>query len=149
MQRHLAPCGLHHLPAGEGEEQQELQDINILLDSVVKLHTKHRQQQAAQLSAQLNNISATTDQQPAQPSQLQQQQQQSSISDTIYVNMIDTVDHLAADSRYDSRSGYNSRGTSEEAGSRHQSSSSEKTTTTATTTTTAAAATTTVAAVTS
>ena len=96
MRRHLSPCGLCQLPVGEGEEQQELQDINILLDSVVKLHIKHRQQQAAQLSAQLSNITATTDRNH-QLTQLQQQQQQRSSSlDTIYINTIDTVDHLAA-----------------------------------------------------
>ena len=95
----LAPCGLCQLPVGEGEEQQELQDISILLESVVKLHIKQRQQQAAQLSAQLNNNNdntATTDRHH-QLTQLQQQQQQrSSNLDTIYINMIDTVDHLAA-----------------------------------------------------
>ena len=125
--RHLSPCGLCQLPVGEGEEQQELQDINILLDSVVKLHIKHRQQQAAQLSAQLNNITATTDQHH-QLTRLQQQQQQRSNSlDTVYINMIDTVDHLAATaSRYIKRSiWHHSRRTSEEAGSWDQSNSSE------------------------
>ena len=41
IHRHLGPCGLHRLPTGEGDEQQAAQDINILLDSVVKLHIKH------------------------------------------------------------------------------------------------------------
>ena len=76
------------------------------LDSVVKLHIKHRQQSQHPIceccrrrttnTAQLNNLSAPTDQHLPQLSQLPQQRQRSNSLDTIYINMIDTVDHLAA-----------------------------------------------------